>query len=111
MSQPFPPIALRRRQAQTVRDSFSCYKIDYVIVIKNFLNPKGHQNPIKGSKVRTILLKVWTLPIDGASAVEGLRSMGLPCLFFFKFFFFIFFFKVLDALSFFLMYKYRTASL
>ena len=39
------PIALRRRHAQTVRDSSSIYKIDYVIVIKNFLNPEKHQNP------------------------------------------------------------------
>ena len=27
---------------QTVRDSSYSYKIDYVIVVKNFLNPKGH---------------------------------------------------------------------
>ena len=38
------------RHAQTVRDSTSTYRIDYVIVI-NFPNPKGHQNPISGSKV------------------------------------------------------------
>ena len=35
------------RHAQTVGDSTSSYKIDYVIVIQNFLNPKGHQNPIR----------------------------------------------------------------
>ena len=40
-----------------VRDSTSSYKIDYVIVIKIFLNPKGHQNPNSGSKVTAILLK------------------------------------------------------
>ena len=28
LSEPFPPIALRRRHAQTVRDSSSSYKID-----------------------------------------------------------------------------------
>ena len=55
--EPFPPTALRRRHAQTVRDSSSSYKIDYVIVIKNFLNPEGHQNPISDSKVKAILLK------------------------------------------------------
>ena len=80
MSQPFPPTALRRRHAQTVRDSSSSYKIDYVIVIKTFLNPKGHQNPINGSKVTAILLKEWISPVGGASAVEGLRSTGLPSL-------------------------------
>ena len=33
LSQPFPPPALRRRHAQSVRDSNSSYKIDYVIGI------------------------------------------------------------------------------
>ena len=33
-----------------VRDRSSSYKIVYIIVIKNFLNPKEHQNPISGSK-------------------------------------------------------------
>ena len=78
MSEPFPPIALRRRHAQTVRDSSSSYKIDYVIVIKTFLIPEWHQNCICGSKVTAILLKGWILPIGGASSLEGLRSTGLP---------------------------------
>ena len=47
-------------------------------MINTFLNPEGHQNRITGSKVTAILLKVWILPIGGASAVEGLRSTGLP---------------------------------
>ena len=47
-------------------------------MIKTFLDPEGHQNRITGSKVRAILLKGWILPIGGASAVEGLRLMGLP---------------------------------
>ena len=42
-------------------------------MIKNFLNPEGHQNPISGSKVTAIILKGWILPIGGASAGEGLR--------------------------------------
>ena len=50
----------------------SCYKIDYVIVIKIFINPKGHQNPISGLKVTSILLKRWIFPIGGAPAGEGL---------------------------------------
>ena len=78
VSQPFPPTALRRRHAQTVRDGSSSCKIDYVIVIENCLNPEGHQNPINGSRFTAILLKGWILPIGGASAVEGLRSTGLP---------------------------------
>ena len=53
-----------------------------VVVIKTFLNPEGHQNRISGSKVRDILLNRGNLPIGGASAVEGLRSKGLPRLVF-----------------------------
>ena len=76
--EPFPPTAFRRRHAQTGRYNSSSYKIDYVILIKNFLNPEGHQYPINGSKVTAILLKGRILPIGGASAVEGLQSTGLP---------------------------------
>ena len=78
MSEPFHPTALRRRHAQIVRDSSSSYQIDYVIVIKTFFNPEGHQNCIGGSKVMAILLKWWILPIGEASVVGGLRSTGLP---------------------------------
>ena len=41
-------------------------------MIKNFLNPEGHQNPISGSEVTAILLNGWILPIGGASSGEGL---------------------------------------
>ena len=41
-------------------------------MIKNFLNPKGHQNPISASKVTAILLRGWILPIGEASSGEGL---------------------------------------
>ena len=63
VSNPFPVTALRRRHAQTVGDSTSSYNIDFVIVIKNLLNPKGHQNPVSGLKVTAILLKGWIWPI------------------------------------------------
>ena len=56
-----------------VRDRSSSLKIDYVIVIQNFLNPEGHQNPISCSKDMAILPKGWILPIGGASVGEGLR--------------------------------------
>ena len=46
-SQPFPPTALRRRHAQTVRDSFSSYKIHYFIVI-----PKNIKIPSVVQKLR-----------------------------------------------------------
>ena len=51
------PTALWRRHAQKVRDRSSSYKIDYVIVIRKFLDHEGHQNPISGSKVTDLLLK------------------------------------------------------
>ena len=73
MSEPFPPTALQRRHAQTVRDSTSSYKIDCIIVIKNILNPEGHQNPTSGSKVTPILLKGWIWPVGGVASGEGLR--------------------------------------
>ena len=60
-------LALRRRHAQTVRDGTSSYKIDYVIMIKNFLNPKEHQNPFRVSKVTAILLKGWICPMGGVA--------------------------------------------
>ena len=63
MSNPLVPTALQRRHTLTVRVSSSGYKIDYVIVIKIFLNPEGNQTPIWGSKVKAILLKEWILPI------------------------------------------------
>ena len=50
--------------------------------MKTFLNPEGHHNRITDSKVTAILLKRWILPIGGTSAVEGLRSTGLPRLVF-----------------------------
>ena len=57
-----------------VRDSSSSYKIDDVIVIKNFLNPEGHQNPISGSKVMVILLKGWILTIGGVASGKNTIS-------------------------------------
>ena len=75
MSEPFPPTDLWRRHAQTVRDSSSSFKIDYVLVIKTFLNPEAHQNRISGSIVTVILLKGWILPwwsfSGGGSAING----------------------------------------
>ena len=75
---PFPPTALRRRHAQTIRDSSSSYEKDYVKVLKSFLSPKGHQNPISGSNVTVILLKGWILSIgefaSGRVCACSLRS-------------------------------------
>ena len=62
-----PPRSFGRRNAQTVRDSSSSYKIDYVIVMKTFLNPEGHKNRTRGSKVTAILLKGWILLIGGVA--------------------------------------------
>ena len=56
-SDPLVPTTLRCHHAQRVKDSSSSYKIDYVIVIKKFINPIGHQNCMAGLKVMSILLK------------------------------------------------------
>ena len=42
-------------------------------MIKNLINPEGHQNPISGSNVMAILLNGCILPFGGASAGEGQR--------------------------------------
>ena len=45
-------------------------------MIQNYLNPKGHQNRIGGSKVTAILLKGWILPIGGVALGFG-KSLSL----------------------------------
>ena len=47
------------RAATPKRLEIALYKIDFVIAIKNFLNPEGHQSPISGSKFLAILMKGW----------------------------------------------------
>ena len=42
--------------------------MDYVIFIKNFLNPERHQHCITGSKVRAILGKGQILPVGGVAS-------------------------------------------
>ena len=56
-----------------VEDGAFRHKIDYLTILKEILNLKGHLNSITGSKVSAILLNWWILPIGGASAVKGLR--------------------------------------
>ena len=68
VSHPFPPIALRHRYAQTIRENSSSYKIDYFIVIQKCLNPERHHNPISGSKVTAIILKGLILLIGGVAS-------------------------------------------
>ena len=47
------------------------------MVIQNFLNPQGHQNPIIGSEVTAILLRGWILLICGALAgYDVFKSIG-----------------------------------
>ena len=53
-------------------------------MIKNFLNPEGHEKNINGLKVTSVLLKGCILPIGGASSVEGLQSTGLTHLVFWE---------------------------
>ena len=67
-SNPFPSTALQCRHTQKVIGRSSSYKINYVIVIKTFLNLKGHQNLISGSEVTAILLKGWIWPFGGVAS-------------------------------------------
>ena len=60
-------IFLRRRLALIVGDCAFSHKIDYVTIFKEILNLDGHHNCIAGSKVTTILLNRWILPIGGGS--------------------------------------------
>ena len=57
-----------------VGDGAFSHKIDYV---NDYVNFEGHQHCTTGSRITAILLNGWTLPIGGASAVDGLRSTGL----------------------------------
>ena len=61
-----------------VEDGAFSHKMNYIAIFWEILNLKGHQYRITVSRVTTILLNGWILPIGGASAVEGLRSTGLP---------------------------------
>ena len=62
-----------------VGDGAFSHKIYCVTIYVEILNLEGHPNCITGSRVTIILMNVWILPIiGGASAVEGLRSTGLP---------------------------------
>ena len=54
-----------------VADGAFSYKIDYVNIIKEILNLKGHPNSITGSKVSAMMLNGWILHFGGASLVKG----------------------------------------
>ena len=59
-----------------VDDGAFSHKIDQVTM--EILNLRGHPNRKPGSRITAILLNGWILPVGGASAVDGLRSMKLP---------------------------------
>ena len=61
-----------------VEDGAVSHKIDYIAIIRGILNLEGHQNCNSSSKVTAIFLNGLTLPIGGASVVEGLLPKGLP---------------------------------
>ena len=58
-------------------DGAFIHNIDNVTIFKVIRNHEGHPNCIAVSRVTAVLLNRWHLPISGASAVEGLQSMGL----------------------------------
>ena len=60
-------LRLRVMRKLAMSRSYSSYKIDYLIVMKIFLTPEGHQNCICGSKVTVISLQGLILPIGGVA--------------------------------------------
>ena len=64
----FVKISLRRRHALMVEDGAFSHKIDYIANFWEIINLEGHQYRINGSRVITILLNGWILPIGGASS-------------------------------------------
>ena len=73
-------ISFCRCHALRVEDGAFSQKRDNVTTFFEILNRKRYPYRITGSRVTAFLLNRWILPIVGASAVEGLQSMGLPCL-------------------------------
>ena len=71
-------IYLRRRHALMIEDGAFSHKIDNFTIFEEIINIEGHPNCTTGSRVTAILLNGGILPICEASAVEGLRSTGLP---------------------------------
>ena len=71
-----PPTTLWRRHTQTVRESSSRFKIDYVAQVKDILNPEVYQNHIISSKIMAIFLDRWILIIGGVAA--GFFSLNRP---------------------------------
>ena len=59
-----------------VEDGAFSHKIDYLTIFKEIIIPEGHPNCITGSRVTVIWLNGWSLPIGGASSVEGLRLVS-----------------------------------
>ena len=64
-------LSLRHHQALMVENGTFSHKTDKFTFFKNPIH-------ITGSRVTTILLNGWILPIGWASLVEGLRLTGLP---------------------------------
>ena len=74
----FPPMALRRRHTQTVADSSSSYKKEYMLLVENFLNPEGHKHCVICSKVKIILPNVGILKVGGVTSGRFCDQWGYP---------------------------------
>ena len=78
-------IYLRRRHALMVGEGAFSYKIDYVIILLDILNLKGHLNRITGLRVTAILLNGLIFPIGQSGEASWWRvcyQRGLPRLVF-----------------------------
>ena len=71
----FVKISLWRRHAPIVRNGAFNHKIDYITILQEILNVKGHQNWFIGSRVTAILLNQWIFPIGQS----GEASWWTPC--------------------------------
>ena len=68
LSDPLVKISLWSCHAQAVKNGASTHKTNYIDILKEILNPEGHQNHCIGSKVTAILLNGGILPTGGASS-------------------------------------------
>ena len=68
LTHPLVQITLWRCHAQTVKIGASSHKTNYIGIVSEILNLKGHLNCSIGSKVTTILLNGWILPTGGVAS-------------------------------------------
>ena len=56
MTDPLPPLALRRSQTKMVWYGASSHKLEYIAQVQDILNLKGYQNGITGINMTAVFL-------------------------------------------------------